>query len=95
MTSIIPVNAVFGESIVDPSGIISDKPTKDTSTVQIIKPSSGQSENPNIYPSHVLRKFKNIKPRNMLMEYPSGYPTGDTSTMPTENLSSMPRYHPI
>ena len=53
------------------------------------------SENTTKYPYHFPKEFSSTKPRKMLMEYPSGYPTGAISTMSTENPSSKPRDHPI
>ena len=88
---------VFGDSSGDPSESPSYKPTKDTSTVSIIQAgslpsaSSIPSETPNKYHYHVQKEQQNDNSSNMLMEYPSGDPTGAPSTMPTGKPSSNPR----
>ena len=90
--SIIPVSTGFGYSIGYQSVITSDKPTKYTSPVPIIKPSSMPSEIPTKYPSHVPKELQSAKPSNMLIEYPSGYPTDSPNTMTSKNPSSNPSY---
>ena len=95
MSSIIPVSRGFIDSSGDPSVISSDKPTKYPYPVTIIDPSSVPSETPTKYLSHIQKGVLSAKPSNMLMGYPSGDPTGATSTMSTENPSSKPRSYPI
>ena len=79
----------------DPSGITSDKTNKYPSPVTIINKSSGPSETPTKYTSHVTKELKISKPSNILIYYPSGYPTGATSTRTTGKTSSNPRAQPI
>ena len=65
------------------SKITSDNPAKDLYPVLIINPTSAPSETPTKYNYHVTKKLSNSKPSNMLIKYPSGYPVGAPSTMPT------------
>ena len=81
----------FGESSEGPSESSSDNPTKYPYPVPIIKTASGPSDTPTKYTLHVPKKLSSANPSNMLIECPSGYSTGDTSTMTTENPSSKPR----
>ena len=73
----------FGDSSGNPSGISSDKTTKDPSPVSIIKSDSVPSETSTKYPYHVTKEFPSAKTSNMLIEYPSEDSTGDTSSIPT------------
>ena len=85
----------FGDSSGYPSGIPSDNPTKYPYPVPIIKSASGPSETPTKHPSYVPKEFPSAKPRNFLIEYPSRYLTGSTSTIPTDKLGSNTISHPI
>ena len=62
--------------------------------MKIIKQASGPSKNPTKYHPHVTKELQQAKTRKMLMEYPSGYPTGSLSTISSENISSKPISHP-
>ena len=77
----------FGYSSGDPSGSLSDIPTKYIYPVPIIKSDSVPSENPITYPSHVTKKFPSSKPSNMLIKYSSGHPTGDPRNTPPNKPS--------
>ena len=81
----------FGDSSGDPSGSPSDNTTKDTYPVTIIKPANESSETPTKYPYHAPKELKSSNTSNMLIEYTSGYPTGDTRTMSTDKPSPNPR----
>ena len=85
--SIMPVSTGFRESNGDTRGSPSDNQTKDPSLVSIINTSNGPSETKTKDPFHVP------KTHNILMAYPSEYPTGATRTMSTENLISKPIAH--
>ena len=74
--------SVFGDSSGDKFGIPSDKPTKDPYPVPIIKPYIMPSETPTRNHSCVTREFMCVNLTNMLIEYPSGDPTGAPSIMP-------------
>ena len=63
--------------------------------VSILNTASVPGEIPTKDPSHLLKEFLSAKWRNLLMEYPIGYPTDATSIMSTKNPSSNPRAHPI
>ena len=69
MQSIIPINTGFGESNGDPSGSQSDNPTKDTSTVPIIKTESRPSENTTKVSFYVTRELNHAKPCNIIIYY--------------------------
>ena len=87
-------NPEFLYSSRDPSGSTSDNPAKYPSPMLIIKQDSVPSETPTKENSHVTKEFTSSKPIKMLIEYPSGYQTGATITIPNENPGSKPRAHP-
>ena len=74
----------FGDSNEYPSEITSNIPTKDHSLVSIIKVTSVLSETPTKDPSNVPNDFPNSNSSNMLIEYPSGYPTVAPIIMTTD-----------
>ena len=80
-----------GYSSGEPSVSTSDKPTTYTSLVKIMKPDIVLNENPTKDPSHVPKELPIYKQRNMLIEYPSGYPIGAPRNIPNEKKSSNPR----
>ena len=79
----------------DPSGSPSDIPTKYPYPVPTINPEIVPSETTTIYPSRVPKELKSAKIRNMLIEYPSGYPAGATITIQAVKPSSNPRDYTI
>ena len=78
----------------DPYGIPIDHPTRDTSQMSIINPPSVTSENLTKYPFHVPKELTSENPIKVHIQYPGGYPTGDTSTMTTELTSIEPNIGP-
>ena len=85
----------FGDSSGYPSVKIRYKPTKYNSPVQIINPASVPSETSTKDTSQVSKEFPSDKPRTILIEYTSEYPTGAPSTMSTDKPISNPRAQPI
>ena len=85
----------FWYSSGDTSVSTSDKPTKYTSKVPIIKPASVPSETPTKDPYHVSKESPSIKTINMLIDYPSVDKTSAPITLPNGNQSSNHRYQTI
>ena len=86
----MPVRPGFGVSNVYRSEIPNNTQTKYPYPVAIIKPASMTSETPTKDTSHVPNELQSGKSRNMLLEYPSGYRTGDPSTMASYKQISKP-----
>ena len=88
MSVIIPISPVFPDSSGYPCGSPSDKLTKDTSTVPIIKPNSVPNKNTTKDTSYAPKEFPIVNPINMLIEYYSGYLTDATRTITTDKSNS-------
>ena len=85
----------FGYSSGHPSGSPSGKPTIDTYPVTITKTSIVPIETLTKDNYHMKKYFPSDKSSNMLMEYPSGYPIGATSTIQNYKSRPKPREEPI